>query len=78
VLPTDTEFEEERQDGYKAEDYYPVHLGEAFKSRYQVVAKLGAGKGSTVWLCRDLQLSKLRNNFGPVANYFPGRTYLLR
>jgi hypothetical protein len=34
-----------------------VHLGEVFQSRYQVVAKLGFGVYSTVWLCRDLQLS---------------------
>lgn len=57
LLPTDTKFEEERLLGYKAEDYYPVQLGEVFKSRYQVLAKLGYGTASTVWLCRDLQLS---------------------
>jgi len=47
--------EEERLPGYKAEEYYPVHLGEVFVSRYQVLAKLGYGGGSTVWLCRDLE-----------------------
>ncbi|OTA35273.1 hypothetical protein BTJ68_04312 [Hortaea werneckii EXF-2000] len=57
LLPTDTKFEEERLLGYKAEEYYPVQLGEVFKSRYQVLAKLGYGTASTVWLCRDLQLS---------------------
>ncbi|RMZ24971.1 hypothetical protein D0859_10986, partial [Hortaea werneckii] len=57
LLPTDTKFEEERLPGYKAEEYYPVHLGEVFQSRYQVLAKLGYGTASTVWLCRDLQLS---------------------
>lgn len=45
--------------GYKPENYYPVYLGEVFKERYQVVAKLGYGVYSTVWLCRDLQLNKL-------------------
>lgn len=48
-------FEEERLPCYKAESYYPVRLGEVFRSRYQVVAKLGFGTTSTVWLCRDLQ-----------------------
>jgi hypothetical protein len=32
-----------------------VRLGEVFESRYQVVAKLGHGTASTVWLCRDLR-----------------------
>ncbi|KAI6857506.1 protein kinase [Hortaea werneckii] len=59
LLPTDTKFEEERLPGYKAEEYYPVHLGEVFQSRYQVLAKLGYGTASTVWLCRDLQLNEL-------------------
>ncbi|GIZ44610.1 hypothetical protein CKM354_000780400 [Cercospora kikuchii] len=54
LLPTDVKFEEERLVGYRAEDFYPVKLGETFRSRYQVVAKLGFGTASTVWLCRDL------------------------
>ncbi|KAL4886613.1 protein kinase [Aspergillus karnatakaensis] len=33
--------------------YYPVHPGDVFHSRYQVVSKLGYGTSSTVWLCRD-------------------------
>lgn len=57
LLPKDTKFEEERLLGYKAEEYYPVRLGEVFKSRYQVLAKLGYGTASTAWLRRDLQLS---------------------
>lgn len=57
LLPKDTKFEEERLVRYKAEKFYPVHLGEVFRSNYQVVAKLGFGTASTVWLCRDLQLS---------------------
>ncbi|GAB1314585.1 EKC/KEOPS complex subunit BUD32 [Madurella fahalii] len=51
--------EEESIPNYKAENYYPVRLGEIFESRYQVVAKLGYGTGSTVWLCRDLNESTL-------------------
>lgn len=55
ALPQHEKFEEEKLVGYKAENFYPVRLGEVFKSRYQVVAKLGFGTSSTVWLCRDLQ-----------------------
>ncbi|KAI1169967.1 kinase-like domain-containing protein [Nemania sp. FL0916] len=47
--------EEETVPDYKADRFYPVRLGEVFKSRYQVVAKLGYGTASTIWLCRDLQ-----------------------
>lgn len=47
--------EEERVPDYKAERFYPVRLGDVFEFRYQVVAKLGFGTASTVWLCRDLK-----------------------
>ncbi|KAF2227824.1 protein kinase [Elsinoe ampelina] len=33
---------------------YPVQIGETYNSRYRVVAKLGFGSQSTVWLCRDI------------------------
>ncbi|PYH32580.1 kinase-like protein [Aspergillus neoniger CBS 115656] len=47
--------EEESLPDYRAERFYPVHIGEVFNSRYQVITKLGFGSSSTVWLCRDLQ-----------------------
>lgn len=47
--------EEETLPGYLAERYYPVRLGEVSQSRYKVIAKLGYGSSSTVWLCRDLE-----------------------
>ncbi|EEH11727.1 protein kinase [Histoplasma capsulatum G186AR] len=47
--------EEESIPSYKAEQFYPVHIGQVFESRYQVVSKLGFGTSSTVWLCRDLK-----------------------
>jgi len=53
-LSLQEKIEEERIPAYKAERFYPVRLGEVFQSRYQVVAKLGFGTASTVWLCRDL------------------------
>ena len=46
--------EEETFSWYKSSNYYPVHIGDVFRSRYQVVGKLGYGGYSTVWLCRDL------------------------
>jgi len=36
--------EEEQWEWYKPEEFYPVRLGEIFKSQYQVVGKLGYGR----------------------------------
>ena len=55
LIPEDRQFEEEANPGYKAEHFYPVRIGEIFKFRYEVLAKLGFGMYSTVWLCRDLE-----------------------
>ncbi|KAI1977516.1 hypothetical protein LOZ53_001539 [Ophidiomyces ophidiicola] len=46
--------EEEELPSYVPGNFYPVTIGEVFVERYQVVAKLGFGMSSTVWLCRDL------------------------
>ncbi|XP_029580467.1 SRSF protein kinase 2 isoform X1 [Salmo trutta] len=35
--------------------YHPVHIGDTFNRRYQVLSKLGWGYFSTVWLCLDLR-----------------------
>ncbi|KAK2801982.1 hypothetical protein FQN50_007540 [Emmonsiellopsis sp. PD_5] len=53
-VPRNVKFEEEELPDYKPEHFYPVSLGDVFESKYQVVAKLGFGVGSSVWLCRDL------------------------
>ncbi|EDN97521.1 hypothetical protein SS1G_12372 [Sclerotinia sclerotiorum 1980 UF-70] len=55
-LPVNKKIEEKEIIGYKPEKFYPVRLGEVFKHRYQVLAKLGFGTSSTVWLCRDLDV----------------------
>jgi hypothetical protein len=47
--------EEERLPFYNRNDYYPMRIGEVLKDRYQVLAKVGYGTSSTVWLCRDLR-----------------------
>ncbi|KAI6765671.1 hypothetical protein HG530_006741 [Fusarium avenaceum] len=48
--------EEERLPAYRRGDYYPVHIGQVIHENYQVVAKLGYGSTSTVWLSRDLSV----------------------
>lgn len=55
ILDPSEKFEEETLPDYLKERYYPVHIGEIFNSRYQVITKLGFGSSSTVWLCRDLR-----------------------
>lgn len=54
-LNPEDRIEEETLPFYNPDRYYPVHIGQVFKSRYQVTAKLGYGVNSTVWLCRDLK-----------------------
>lgn len=54
VLDRLVEIEEETLPTYQSEKYYPVHIGDVFEDRYQVVGKLGYGVTSTVWLGRDL------------------------
>lgn len=58
VIEPSQQVEEERLPFYKREDYYPMRIGHVLQSRYQVVAKLGYGTGSTVWLSRDLRENK--------------------
>lgn len=55
VLDSSKGVEEETLPTYRAEKYYPVHIGEVLGDRYQVVAKIGYGVTSTVWLARDMQ-----------------------
>ncbi len=55
--------EEEQWEWYKPEEFYPVRLGEIFKSQYQVVGKLGYGAYATAWLCQDLQCATPQLNF---------------
>lgn len=63
-LPEHERFEEERYTGYKAQKFLPVGLGQTLNLRYHVVAKLGYGTASTVWLCRDLEYGQLSQSVG--------------
>ncbi|KAJ7228639.1 putative CDK4/6 [Mycena pura] len=54
IIPSSQLVEEETWEWYKPEEFYPVRIGEVFKSQYQVVGKLGYGANGTAWLCRDL------------------------
>jgi hypothetical protein len=45
---------EEKPERYCPGGYHPVHLGETFNNKYQIVSKLGYGLYSTVWLAKDL------------------------
>lgn len=54
-LPRPLLLEEETLDCYSPDQFYPVAVGEVLNSSYKVVAKLGYGAQSTVWLCRDVR-----------------------
>ncbi|KAK2787077.1 hypothetical protein FQN51_003454 [Onygenales sp. PD_10] len=45
--------EEQTLPRYHERHYYPIKIGEVFKDRYRVIAKLGYGAYSTVWLAWD-------------------------
>ncbi|KAF2813565.1 kinase-like protein [Mytilinidion resinicola] len=45
--------EEQTLPRYNQKHYYPVNIGDTFKDRYRIIAKLGFGAYSTVWLARD-------------------------
>ncbi|QUC23494.1 uncharacterized protein UV8b_07735 [Ustilaginoidea virens] len=47
--------EEERLPFYNRDEYYPMRIGDVVYGHYQIVAKLGYGTTSTVWLSRDLR-----------------------
>ena len=55
ILRTDDLIEEQTLPRYCPKHYYPVHVGDTFDDRYQVIAKLGFGASSTIWLARDIQ-----------------------
>lgn len=61
--------EEETLPTYHAEKYYPVHIGEVLNNQYQVLAKLGYGVTSTVWLCRDLRYTEANLLLRNLTNY---------
>lgn len=53
-ITLDSTVDEESLPDYVPSHFYPVHIGETFRDRYQIVGKLGFGRTSTVWLPRDL------------------------
>lgn len=48
--------DEEWIEGYTPRGYHPVHLGEIYNERYEIVYKLGAGCSATIWLAKDREL----------------------
>jgi serine/threonine-protein kinase SRPK3 len=48
--------EEETLPLFNQKRYYPVKIGDIFKQQYRIIAKLGYGAYSTVWLARDEKL----------------------
>ena len=46
--------EEETLPGYLSKLYYPVSIGQVINDKYEILAKLGFGSESTVWLAKDV------------------------
>jgi serine/threonine protein kinase len=53
--------EEQSLPRYSQKKYYPVNIGETLHDRYRILAKLGYGAYSTVWLARDQRLDNSNN-----------------
>ena len=53
ILPANIRIEEELIPDYNPKTFYPVNPGDILDDRYRVVAKVGWGTTSTVWLARD-------------------------
>jgi hypothetical protein len=56
VIDPSEKIEEELLPYYKRQDYYPMRIGDIV-NKYQIIAKLGYGATSTVWLSRGLWYS---------------------
>ncbi|KAL1892359.1 hypothetical protein Sste5346_007097 [Sporothrix stenoceras] len=59
VIEPSLQVEEEKLPTYDSTNYYPMRIGDIVDGHYQVVAKLGYGGTSTVWLARDLNKERL-------------------
>ena len=54
ISPSQT-LEEERFQGFKKGNYYPLKIGDILRQKYQIIGKLGFSVTSTLWLARDLE-----------------------
>ncbi|CAD7930627.1 unnamed protein product [Amoebophrya sp. A25] len=50
------ETDDEGTDGYRKGGYHQVKVGEIYNGKYKVIAKLGWGHFSTVWLVQDSEI----------------------
>ncbi|KAI5282753.1 hypothetical protein KEM54_002619 [Ascosphaera aggregata] len=64
LVPSHVRLEEENNSNYEAKKFYPAKIYELLNSRYQIVAKLGYGATSTVWLARDLKQATYMPDLG--------------
>lgn len=55
AIPSHAVVDEERWPNYKPKDYYTARPGETLANNYQLLAKVGWGTSSTVWLARDIR-----------------------
>lgn len=53
VLSPDVPVDEEGVPGYRAETYFNANPGDLLNDKYRLVAKIGWGTSSTVWLAHD-------------------------
>ncbi|KAL1866970.1 hypothetical protein VTK73DRAFT_4439 [Phialemonium thermophilum] len=63
-LPLSIPIDEEKCPGYRSKDYYPANPGNILDGQYELIAKVGWGSTSTVWLAQDI-----RRGFSRASRY---------
>jgi serine/threonine-protein kinase SRPK3 len=76
IINASLKVDEELLKHYKPSRFYPVHLGNVFESRYQVLSKLGYGSCSTVWLSRDIMFVIFRSDIPELTDLHSEQKYV--
>lgn len=56
IIPADQRVDEEGNSRYKWQHFYHPNPGEMLGGKYKLIAKMGWGQTSTVWLAEDTDL----------------------
>ncbi|KAG5985246.1 hypothetical protein E4U55_007871 [Claviceps digitariae] len=61
TVPPEISIDEEKLPGYNPRHYYPANPGDVLSDRFKLIAKLGWGSSSTVWLAQDISRSWMKS-----------------
>lgn len=58
-IPLDVPADEGQVPNYQPGVFYPANLGDILKGRFEILARIGWGTSSTVWLARETTWERL-------------------